>query len=55
MRIKICRKEAKETVYWLKLFSEQKLSTVIENDRVLLEDEASQLMHIFGAIVSKVS
>lgn len=54
MRIKICRKEAKETIYWLKLFSEQKLATELENERSFLEDEASQLMHIFGSIVSKI-
>jgi len=55
IRIKICRKEAKETVYWLKLFAEQKLSQSMEGERILLENEAIQLMHIFGAIVSKVS
>lgn len=55
MRIKICRKEAKETIYWLRLFSGHKMTSSTENERFLLEKEATELMHIFGAIVSKVS
>ena len=52
MRIKICRKEAKESRYWLKLIdtnSEMKL----ENERQYLEKEATELMNIFGAILRK--
>ena len=55
MRVKICRKEAKETIYWLKLFQAQNLSVELEDERYKLEKEASEIMHIFGAIVSKVS
>jgi four helix bundle protein len=51
MRIKICRKEAKETVYWLKLL--QLKSEESENKRTLLVGEASELTKIFGAIVTK--
>ncbi len=49
MRIKICRKEAKETIYWLKL-----LSSISKNNKnyEALTDEATQLMKIFGSIVS---
>ena len=52
MRIKICRKEAKESRYWLKLidtFDEPKQ----ENERKSLVKEATELMNIFGAILSK--
>ena len=51
MRIKICRKEAKETVFWLKLVETK--SSEVEIKREALEDEATQLTRIFGAIVSK--
>lgn len=50
MRAKICRKEAKESLYWLKLIAvndEQELM------RQKLAQEAKELTHIFGAIVSK--
>ncbi|NWF91301.1 MAG: four helix bundle protein [Syntrophaceae bacterium] len=52
MRIKICRKEAKESRYWLRLIDtcdEQ----VQENERKVLENEASELMNIFGSILRK--
>ena len=52
MRIKICRKEAKESRYWLKLidtFDESEL----ERDRESLIKEATELMNIFGAILRK--
>ena len=48
MRIKICRKEAKESILWLKL-SITSEEEVQEN----LVDEAIQLMKIFGSIVFK--
>ena len=51
MRIKICRKEAKECIYWLMLIdihdSEQ------ETNRKNLTNEATELMKIFGAILQK--
>lgn len=43
MRIKICRKEAKETILWLKL---------LHMPDVLVK-EATELMKIFGAILEK--
>ena len=52
MRIKICRKEAKESRYWLKLIDVQddvELEEVI-ND---LSKEATELTNIFGSIVRK--
>lgn len=50
MRIKICRKEAKESTYWLRLLE---ISEQFEAKRLALIDEATQLMKIFGSIISK--
>ncbi len=52
MRIKICRKEAKESRYWLRLIDtgdgkEQ------EKERGELEKEATEMMNIFGSILRK--
>jgi four helix bundle protein len=52
MRIKICRKEAKESRYWLKLINIDGKKE-LEQERIVLENEASELTHIFGAIVTK--
>ena len=51
MRIKICRKESKESSYWLKL-AEVKNSSG-ENQRRVLIEEATQLTKILSAIVEK--
>ena len=51
MRIKICRKEAKETMYWLKLL--QVKGDAMDKKREMLVTEAEELMRIFGSIVSK--
>ncbi len=51
MRIKICRKEAKETAYWLELLKHNNsLEQISLVDRLI--DEASQLVKIFSAIVT---
>lgn len=47
MRIKISRKEAKETRFWLRLIGED----IVQRD--LLLKEATELMNIFGAILKK--
>ena len=52
MRIKICRKEAKESRYWLRLV-ETSDKQGLEKDRKELITEASELMNIFGAILQK--
>ena len=52
MRIKICRKEAKESRYWLKLIDTGS-DTNIENIRLALIQEATELTSIFGAILRK--
>jgi four helix bundle protein len=53
MRIKICRKEAKESRYWLRLVDTKKNETEQEDNRKDLIDEATELMNIFGAILKK--
>ena len=52
MRARICRKEAKETVYWLRLL--EGVRPQFDVTREALITEASELMRIFGAIVSRV-
>ena len=51
LRIKICRKEAKESRYWLRLLDTQ--DQAVSKERDLLVQEAQELMNIFGAIVRK--
>ncbi len=50
-RIKICRKEAKETAYWLKLIEVNVPDA--EKVRQSLLKESNELMNIFGAILRK--
>ena len=52
VRIKICRKEAKESRYWLRLVDTQD-DTELERERKDLEQEATELMNIFGSILRK--
>jgi four helix bundle protein len=52
LRIKICRKEAKESRYWLRLIDTDANSD-LENERKDLENEATELMNIFGSILRK--
>lgn len=54
MRVKICRKEAKESELWLKLI-ETGSDMELEKRRLHLLQEATQLRKIFGSIVSKLS
>ena len=51
-RIKICRKEVKESRYWLKLVDTNG-DSVLEQERKELIQEATELMNIFGAILRK--
>ena len=52
MRIKISRKEAKESRYWLRLIDINQ-NNELESKREVLIDEATELMKIFGAILQK--
>ena len=52
MRIKICRKESKESQYWLRLVDSNS-DPSLEGVRVNLIREAGELTNIFGAILKK--
>jgi len=52
MRIKICRKEAKESAYWLRLLGETNDGKYTEEGKRLVE-EAIELRKIFSSILSK--
>ena len=52
LSIKICRKEAKESEYWLKLIDPDSHPDQ-EKERKELEGEARELMNIFGSILRK--
>lgn len=52
LRMKICRKEAKEARYWLRLV-DTGTHNDLERERQELIQEATELMRIFGSIVSK--
>jgi four helix bundle protein len=51
MRIRICRKEAKETCYWLRLLSETNETS--RGDLDALTKEATELKKILSAIILK--
>lgn len=52
MRIKISRKEAKESRYWLRLI-DMSNDQELEAERLALIQESTELMNIFGSIVRK--
>ncbi len=52
-RVKVCRKEVKESRYWLRLVDSYDDSE-LERERDLLVNEATELMNIFGSIIRKV-
>ena len=52
MKIKTCRREAKESAYWLRLVITGG-SVEHENERVYLRQEARQFILIFTAILKK--
>jgi len=51
VRAKICRKEAKETRYWLSMFDI--LPPALSKERDSLIQEATEFLRIFSAIISK--
>lgn len=53
-RVKICKKEARETIYWLNLIDIEG-SEKSEHDRNILIKECSELMKIFGAIIKNTN
>ena len=52
MRIRISRKESKETRYWLRLLDTRD-DTVLNAERDKLVQESTELMRIFGAILQR--
>ena len=52
LRIKICRKEAKESRYWLRLVDTYE-QVELDTEREELVTEATELMNIFGSILNK--
>ena len=54
LHIKICRKEAKENVLWLRLLDTE-AQPAAESTQQRLITEAGELMNIFGAIYRKKS
>ena len=53
MRIRISRKEAKESRYWLKLLDLDNSNVALLSERDDLIQESTELMNIFGAILQK--
>lgn len=52
MRLKICRKEAKETLYWLQLVT---IPDGLKLELKVLVDECTEIMKIFGSIITKIN
>lgn len=52
LRIKICRKEAKESRYWLQMFENLPSELAVECDALI--QESLELLKIFSAILSKL-
>ena len=51
-RAKVCRKETKESTYWLKLVDIDGMIS-LESERVSLINESVELVKIFGSIIRK--
>ena len=54
MKIKTCRRESKETAYWLGLVIIDE-SSQQEKERIYLQNEAKELKLIFNAILMKTN
>ena len=52
MKIKTCRRESKESAYWLRLVITNE-SVEMENERKSLRQEAKEFVLIFNAILKK--
>ena len=53
MRIRICRKEIKESRYWLMLIDQ--ISELLQPEHKRLLQESTELLKIFNAIVAKLN
>lgn len=54
MRIKICRKESKESAYWIRLIVDTN-SEELKEEGLVLKNEAEELKKIFSSIIDKSS
>lgn len=54
MRVKISRKEAKETRYWLRLIDTMDKEDMLKEKEALIQ-ESTELMNILGSIIRKSS
>ncbi|MFH1922511.1 MAG: four helix bundle protein [Planctomycetota bacterium] len=52
MRVRISRKESKETRYWLRLLDTRD-ETALHGERAKLVQESTELMRILGAVLKK--
>jgi len=52
IRIRICRKEVKESRYWLQLFEID--NPMLQEKRQTLINESSELLKIFTVIIEKI-
>lgn len=50
-RMKICRKESKESIFWIRLLATSGLDL---QKKVQLESEAGELLKIFSSIIKKI-
>jgi four helix bundle protein len=53
MRLRICRKEAKESSYWLKMIKNT-VESIDQNTINILIGESIQLKKIFSSIIDKI-
>jgi four helix bundle protein len=53
MRIRISKKESKESRFWLRLLDTRDVAE-LNAERDILVQEATELMHIFGPILNKL-
>ncbi|HXK31225.1 MAG TPA: four helix bundle protein [Candidatus Paceibacterota bacterium] len=51
VRAKICRKEAKESRYWLQMFDDLPPGLIGERDKLI--QESTELLRIFSAMIAK--
>ena len=53
MRLKICRKESKETVYWLEIIEDS--VPELSNEAKMLKSEADEYLRLFSSILNKLN
>lgn len=54
MKVRICRKEAKESKFWLRLVDAEN-NEILESERIKLIQESHELMLIFGSILKNLT